>query len=103
VPSWVGTDYLAAPNGFTGISGAAALIFFAYLGFDELGNFAEEMRRPERDLPRALFVAMITTTAIYVLSRSPPSRSSRPSGWPLPTRRSRSSPSASSARGPTPR
>jgi basic amino acid/polyamine antiporter, APA family len=67
LPSWAGTDYLAATNGFTGISGAAALIFFAYLGFDELGNFAEEMHRPERDLPRALFVAMVVTTAIYVL------------------------------------
>jgi APA family basic amino acid/polyamine antiporter len=29
LPSWAGTDYLAATNGFTGISGAAALIFFA--------------------------------------------------------------------------
>ena len=67
VPSWVGTDYLSTPHGFTGISGAAALIFFAYLGFDELGNFVEEMRRPERDLPRALFISMAATTAIYVL------------------------------------
>jgi basic amino acid/polyamine antiporter, APA family len=67
VPSWIGTDYLAAPHGLTGVSGAAALIFFAYLGFDELGNFAEEMRHPERDLPRALFAAMAVTTAIYVL------------------------------------
>jgi APA family basic amino acid/polyamine antiporter len=67
VPSWSDTDYLAAPHGFTGVSGAAALIFFAYLGFDELGNFAEEMHRPERDLPRALFIAMAVTTAIYVL------------------------------------
>jgi len=39
-PSWIGTDYVAAPHGLAGISGAAALIFFAYLGFDELGNFA---------------------------------------------------------------
>ncbi|MGH7343384.1 MAG: APC family permease [Candidatus Rokuibacteriota bacterium] len=67
VPFWAGTDYLAMPHGLTGVSGAAALIFFAYLGFDELGNFAEEMRRPERDLPRALFVAMAATTAIYIL------------------------------------
>jgi APA family basic amino acid/polyamine antiporter len=67
VPSWGGTDYLAMPRGFTGVSAAAALIFFAYLGFDELGNFAEEMRRPERDLPRALFVSMVATTTIYVL------------------------------------
>jgi len=67
VPSWAGTDFLTAPRGFTGVSGAAALIFFAYLGFDELGNFAEEMRQPERDLPRALFAAMAVTTVIYAL------------------------------------
>jgi basic amino acid/polyamine antiporter, APA family len=67
VPSWAGTDFLAVPHGLTGVSGAAALIFFAYLGFDELGNFAEEMRHPERDLPRALFASMTVTTAIYAL------------------------------------
>jgi len=54
------------------VSGAAALIFFAYLGFDELGNFAEEMRHPERDLLRAL---------------SSPSRSSTPPGWAHQRRR----------------
>ena len=67
VPSWTSTDYLAVPHGLTGVSGAAALIFFAYLGFDELGNFAEEMRRPERDLPRALFISLAATTVIYIL------------------------------------
>ena len=67
VPSWSGTDYLTTPRGLTGVSSAAAIIFFAYLGFDELGNFAEEMRRPDRDLPRALFVSMVATTVIYVL------------------------------------
>jgi len=67
IPSWHGTDYLAAPRGLTGISSAAAIIFFAYLGFDELGNFAEEMRRPDRDLPRALLLSMLVTTVIYVL------------------------------------
>lgn len=67
LPSWSGADYLTMPNGVGGVVGAAALIFFAYLGFDELGNFAEEMHRPERDLPRALFLALTATTVIYVL------------------------------------
>jgi APA family basic amino acid/polyamine antiporter len=67
VPSWAGADLLDVPHGLGGVWSAAALIFFAYIGFDELGNFAEEMRRPERDLPRALFVAMTVTTIIYVL------------------------------------
>ena len=49
-----------------GVSAAAALIFFAYLGFDELGNFAEEMHDPARNLPRALGIAMVAATLIYV-------------------------------------
>jgi APA family basic amino acid/polyamine antiporter len=67
LPFWPGTDFLEAPRGVSGLWSAASLIFFAYLGFDELGNLAEEMERPERDLPRALFVSMTVTTAIYVL------------------------------------
>jgi len=66
LPGWTGTDYRPAPGALHGVPGAASLIFFAYLGFDELGNFAEEMRRPERDLPRALAVSMVVTTAIYI-------------------------------------
>jgi APA family basic amino acid/polyamine antiporter len=66
VPSWGHVDHFANPAGAAGISAAAALIFFAYLGFDELGNFAEEMHDPARNLPRALFIAMTVTTLIYV-------------------------------------
>lgn len=67
VPSWSTATYAPPATGWTGVSTAAALIFFAYLGFDELGNFAEEMREPARDLPRALFISMVATTVIYVL------------------------------------
>jgi len=66
VPAWATTSYLEMPGALTGVWEAAALIFFAYLGFDELGNLAEEMRAPERDLPRALFLAFALTTAIYI-------------------------------------
>ena len=66
-PSWTSTNYLEAPHGIAGVWSAASLIFFAYLGFDELGNLAEEMRDPARDLPRALWIAMGVTTTIYVL------------------------------------
>jgi len=67
IPYWTQAEFTVTPGGFSGISSAAALIFFAYLGFDELGNFAEEMRQPARDLPRALFISMVATTLIYVL------------------------------------
>ncbi len=66
VPSWGGGGVLHMPHGLAGVSSAAALIFFAYLGFDELANFTEEMHDPERDLPRALFVSVAATTLIYV-------------------------------------
>jgi len=55
------------PHGVTGLSAAAALIFFAYLGFDEIGNFAEEMHDPVRNLPRALIISMAGATAVYLL------------------------------------
>jgi APA family basic amino acid/polyamine antiporter len=67
IPDWGRVSYLEAPHGVAGLSGAAALIFFAYLGFDEIGNFAEEMHRPERNLPRALFFSMTGATLIYLL------------------------------------
>jgi APA family basic amino acid/polyamine antiporter len=67
LPDWGRVSYLDAPHGVAGLSGAAALIFFAYLGFDEIGNFAEEMHRPEQNLPRALFFSMAGATLIYLL------------------------------------
>ena len=66
VQFWPSADYTESPRGLAGVWSAGALIFFAYLGFDELGNLAEEMRRPERDLPWALIITMAATTAIYM-------------------------------------
>lgn len=66
VPSWGDVDYLEMPNGIGGVWSAVALIFFAYLGFDELGNLAEETKRPERTLPIALFIAMLVSSLIYI-------------------------------------
>lgn len=67
LPFWPQTDFTEMPTGLNGVWTAVALIFFAYLGFDEIGNFAEEMENPERDLPRALIIAMVGSTAIYIL------------------------------------
>ena len=40
-----------APNGFTGIHQGAALVFFAYIGFDAISTAAEETSNPSRNLP----------------------------------------------------
>ena len=48
------------------VMAAAALLFFVYLGFEEIANLAEEVRNPGRDLPIALFVSLAVTTGLYV-------------------------------------
>ena len=56
-----------APNGFVGISTAAAIIFFAYIGFDAVSTAAEETRNPKRDMPIAIIASLIVCTVIYIL------------------------------------
>ena len=55
-----------APNGFRGISSAAAIIFFAYIGFDAVSTAAEETRNPQRDMPIAMIASLIICTIIYI-------------------------------------
>ncbi len=59
--------YLDMPNGFSGIFTAAALIFFAYLGFENVGNIGEEVKNPKKTLPYALIISIIISTILYVL------------------------------------
>ena len=56
-----------APNGFRGISSAAAIIFFAYIGFDAVSTAAEETKNPQRDMPIGMIASLIVCTIIYVL------------------------------------
>ncbi len=55
-----------APNGFHGIWTGAALMFFAYIGFDAVSTAAEESRNPQRDMPFAMIASLVITTIIYV-------------------------------------
>ena len=50
----------------SGVLPAAAIIFFVYLGFEEVANLAEEVRNPGRDIPRAIFISLGITTVLYV-------------------------------------
>jgi APA family basic amino acid/polyamine antiporter len=56
-----------APNGFGGIAAGAAIIFFAYIGFDAVSTCAEETRRPGRDLPIGILGSLLVSTVIYVI------------------------------------
>ena len=55
-----------APNGWAGISGAAAIIFFAYIGFDAVSTAAEETRNPQRDMPIGMIASLVVCTLIYI-------------------------------------
>jgi len=56
-----------APLGFAGISGAAASIFFAYVGFDAVSTAAEETKDPQRNMPIGLIGSLAVCTVFYML------------------------------------
>ena len=55
------------PTGFTGVMTGAAIVFFAFIGFDAVSTCAEETRNPQRDLPIGLMASLIICTVIYIL------------------------------------
>jgi APA family basic amino acid/polyamine antiporter len=56
-----------APNGWKGIQSGAAIVFFAYIGFDAVSTVAEEVKNPKRDLPIGIIGSLIICTIIYVI------------------------------------
>ncbi|MFL6018043.1 MAG: amino acid permease [Gaiellaceae bacterium] len=56
-----------APNGFNGTVDAAALIFFAYIGFDAVSTSGEEATDAQRDLPIAIIGSLLIATLLYIL------------------------------------
>lgn len=63
-----GTDLLGpAPGGWIGVSAAAALAFFSFVGFEDLVKMAEEVEAPRKNLPRALIASTLIVTVIYAL------------------------------------
>jgi APA family basic amino acid/polyamine antiporter len=56
-----------APNGFRGIHQGAAIVFFAYIGFDAISTAAEETKDPQRTMPRGIMLGLLVCTIIYVV------------------------------------
>ncbi|MGE3622625.1 MAG: APC family permease [Bdellovibrionales bacterium] len=54
-------------DGLPGVFSATALIFFIYIGFEDVANLSEETRQPKKTIPRALLISVLLTSAIYVL------------------------------------
>jgi len=55
------------PSGFAGMMGGAAIVFFAFIGFDAVSTTAEETRNPQRNMPIGIIASLIICTILYVL------------------------------------
>ena len=56
-----------APNGFKGVHQGAAIVFFAYIGFDAISTAAEETKNPQRNLPIGILGGLAICTVIYII------------------------------------
>jgi amino acid transporter len=53
------------PLSLAGVGVGAVLAFFAFIGFEDIVNMAEEVERPQRNLPRAILISLVITSALY--------------------------------------
>ena len=56
-----------APLGAAGIGSAAGTIFFSYIGLDAVSTAGDEVKNPQKTMPRAIIAALITVTTFYIL------------------------------------
>lgn len=68
-----GLTYIEPPNwkpfmpfGWSGVIQGAALVFFAYIGFDAVSTAAEEVKNPNRDLPIGIIASLVICTVLYI-------------------------------------
>jgi len=67
IGSFGSVNYMEMPMGFGGILSASALIFFAFLGFEDIVNVAEETKTPKKTLPKAIILSLLVSSIIYIL------------------------------------
>ena len=56
-----------APSGIGGVMSGAAIVFFAFIGFDAVSTTAEETKNPQRDMPIGIIASLMICTLLYVL------------------------------------
>ncbi|HEY0432634.1 MAG TPA: amino acid permease, partial [Chitinophagaceae bacterium] len=65
-----GTEYSYAPtfnHGFLGVLRGAAIVFFAFIGFDAVSTAAQEAKNPKRDMPIGILGSLVICTILYIL------------------------------------
>lgn len=55
------------PYGWSGVFSGAAIVFFAYLGFDAIANSAEEVRDPQKNMPKGIIGSLVIATTLYII------------------------------------
>lgn len=60
-------DYFEMPLGMDGVFQAAALVFFAYTGFESIVKLSEETKSPEKTIPKGLILAILISVVLYIL------------------------------------
>lgn len=66
-PVDVEINYFENPLGISGILLAFILVFFAFIGFEDIANVGEEVKRPQKTMPRGIMLSVLITTIIYIL------------------------------------
>ncbi|MCA9811852.1 MAG: amino acid permease [Nitrosarchaeum sp.] len=66
-PVEVEIDYFENPMGFNGIILAFVLVFFAFIGFEDMANVSEEVKKPQKTIPRGIMISVLITAIIYIL------------------------------------
>lgn len=65
---WTSAEVLGlAGLPWAAVGAAAVLAFFAFIGFEDIVNMAEEVKRPERNVPLAIIISLVLTTVIYAV------------------------------------
>ncbi len=62
-----GQDFSSSPSGLAGIFSAASLIFFAFIGFEEIVNLSEDTKNARKIIPKALVISLGISTLFYML------------------------------------
>ncbi len=66
LPSMGSVNYFEMPAGISGLLGAMAVTFFAYIGFEDMANISGEVKGAKKIIPKAIVIALIVTTIIYI-------------------------------------
>ncbi len=72
IPFFGSVNYLSTPEGalpmgMGGVAAAAALVFFAYIGFETIPKVSDETKKPTKTIPKALVYSLVISTALYIL------------------------------------